>query len=100
MEKQTEKILKIINKEISTYQLKDDSDPIMISGKEGCAKAIASLYEGWYPGEFLKDCIDNAVIFDSGEWLPDGAIGYKGAKRMFKTLPALFKWWQDNVEGK
>jgi hypothetical protein len=88
-EKQIEKILE--SNQVSVMQV-----PMLHSDDYGkTAKEIASLYEGWYPKEFIfwmnkyitqyrYEC-DKSEIFFYGSW---------------KSLPALFKYWQDNVEGK
>ena len=61
----------------------------------GIAKEIASLYEGWYPGEFVewKDSSFNCQCFGKDQYVPRR---YNGTL----TLPDLFKYWRDNVEGK
>jgi len=67
---------------------------------DDAAKEIASLYEGWYPGEFIEWKDENCRAVHV--WFaPERMYIIKGQsdEKEF-TLPELFKYWQDNVEGK
>ncbi len=67
-------------------------------------KEIAALYEGWYPREFVI-----WIGFESpgrlmyreldNSWLHLNDIDDTDSWTLY-TLPDLFKFWQDNVEGK
>jgi hypothetical protein len=105
-EKQIEKILE--SNQVSVMQV-----PMLHSDDYGkTAKEIASLYEGWYPGEFVewlafKSHGNFETKFELHKYW-DGTVNeWRATFRKFTglewkdiTLPDLFKYWKDNVEGK
>jgi hypothetical protein len=105
MEKQIEKILKILQKTLFIKRgrkLYDEEDGI--SGVIISSEQIAALYEGWYPGEFvewlLNDC-DTGLNPDKQDGLLTWVVvNIETHNIEYMTTEQAFRYWQDNVEGK
>jgi hypothetical protein len=82
MEKQIEKILEKYG--IDTYHWKPE-----------IAKEIASLYEGWYPGEFVKWC-----LFEPNNKYYVGEATIRTMDGKDVTLPDLFNYWYKEIYKK
>lgn len=84
-------ILGILKKNIDTYQMVNDDDPIMITGTEKSASEIEALIkENYYPKEFVKWLgTENTLNEKLNDWI---------CERI--TSDELYDYWLTNIKDK
>lgn len=85
-----EKILEILEQELSGYQLVDNDDPILIAGTSFAAKEItAHIYEFI---EWMLQSIE-VVPYSTGYYLIGSGLDYMSCNE-------LYLYWLNNIKSK
>jgi hypothetical protein len=96
-------ILEIINNSLFTYQLQNDSDPIIIGGQEQVASLIESfIKENYVKKEFALWLVvhSNGQDFYAGYNASNKLIWYNSVTDKQYTLDELHEYWLTNIKDK